>query len=71
MDSCNKNLFEDKHSSYLWHEMKLGINHYLDDVQVKKEEKNIRRTVLNSVVGTLDLSIRLLFRGETYPGVCK
>lgn len=40
-------------------------------VAVKKEDKNIRRTVLNSVVGTLDLSIRQLFRGETYPGDVK
>ncbi|XP_057479921.1 GCN5-related N-acetyltransferase 6, chloroplastic-like isoform X4 [Actinidia eriantha] len=39
--------------------------------QVKKEEKNIRRTVLNSVVGTLDLSIRQFLRGETYPGEIK
>ncbi|XP_059625026.1 GCN5-related N-acetyltransferase 6, chloroplastic-like isoform X3 [Cornus florida] len=39
--------------------------------QVKKEEKNIRRTVLNSVVGTLDLSIRQFLHGETYPGEVK
>ena len=39
------------------------------NIQVKKEEKNIRRSVLNSVVGTLDLSIRQFLRGETYPGV--
>lgn len=37
-------------------------------VAVKREEKNVRRTVLNSVVGTLDLSIRQFFPGETYPG---
>lgn len=37
--------------------------------QVKKEDPNIRRTVLNSVVGTLDLSIRLLLHGEKFPGV--
>ncbi|KMT09733.1 hypothetical protein BVRB_6g131790 isoform A [Beta vulgaris subsp. vulgaris] len=36
-----------------------------------KEEKNVRRTVLNSVVGTLDLSIRQFLRGETYPGEVK
>ncbi|KAK4780114.1 hypothetical protein SAY87_016220 [Trapa incisa] len=35
---------------------------------VKKEDKNIRRTVLNSVVGTLDLSIRQYLQGKTYPG---
>ncbi|KAA8550077.1 hypothetical protein F0562_001761 [Nyssa sinensis] len=40
-------------------------------VAVKKEEKNARRTVLNSVVGTLDLSIRQFLRGETYPGEVK
>ncbi|XP_059625025.1 GCN5-related N-acetyltransferase 6, chloroplastic-like isoform X2 [Cornus florida] len=40
-------------------------------VAVKKEEKNIRRTVLNSVVGTLDLSIRQFLHGETYPGEVK
>ncbi|XP_047337822.1 N-alpha-acetyltransferase 30-like [Impatiens glandulifera] len=38
---------------------------------VKKEEKNIRRTVLNSVVGTLDLSVRQLLQGERYPGEMK
>ncbi|XP_078445128.1 GCN5-related N-acetyltransferase 6, chloroplastic-like [Wolffia australiana] len=37
-------------------------------VSVKKEDPNIRRTVLNSVVGTLDLSIRLLLLGEKIPG---
>lgn len=37
-------------------------------VAVKKEDRNIRRTVLNSVVGTLDLSIRQLLQGETFPG---
>lgn len=37
-------------------------------VAVKKELKNKRRIVLNSVVGTLDLSIRQLFQGETFPG---
>ncbi|OWM69102.1 uncharacterized protein LOC116211741 [Punica granatum] len=37
-------------------------------VTVKKEDKNIRRTVLNSVVGTLDLSIKQYLKGETYPG---
>ncbi|XP_075512080.1 GCN5-related N-acetyltransferase 6, chloroplastic-like isoform X2 [Primulina tabacum] len=36
-------------------------------VAVKKEEKNVRRTVLNSIVGTLDLSIRQFVQGETYP----
>ncbi|XP_017232341.1 GCN5-related N-acetyltransferase 6, chloroplastic [Daucus carota subsp. sativus] len=37
-------------------------------VAVKKEDKNVRRTVLNSVVGTMDLSIRQFVQGETYPG---
>lgn len=37
-------------------------------VTVKKEEKNVKRTVLKSVVGTLDLSIRYLLHGETFPG---
>lgn len=40
-------------------------------VAVKKEEKNVRRTVLNSIVGTLDLSIRQFVQGETYPGDIK
>ncbi|KAG9157270.1 hypothetical protein Leryth_004926, partial [Lithospermum erythrorhizon] len=40
-------------------------------VAVKKEEKNVRRTVLNSVVGTLDLSVRQFLKGETYPGEVK
>ncbi|KAG8388920.1 hypothetical protein BUALT_Bualt02G0175400 [Buddleja alternifolia] len=37
-------------------------------VATKKEDKNVRRTVLNSIVGTLDLSIRQFVQGETYPG---
>ncbi|KAL5707689.1 GCN5-related N-acetyltransferase 6 [Ranunculus cassubicifolius] len=37
-------------------------------VTVKKEDKNVKRTVLNSVVGTLDLSIRQFLQGETFPG---
>ncbi|KAM7528259.1 hypothetical protein LguiB_031669 [Lonicera macranthoides] len=40
-------------------------------VAVKKEDKNIRRSVLNSVVGTLDLSIRQFMQGETYPRVAE
>ncbi|KAI8525930.1 hypothetical protein RHMOL_Rhmol13G0269000 [Rhododendron molle] len=40
-------------------------------VAVKKEDKNKRRTVLNSVVGTLDLSMRQFLQGETYPGEVK
>ncbi|GMP91581.1 hypothetical protein CsSME_00042221 [Camellia sinensis var. sinensis] len=39
--------------------------------EVKKEDKNIRRTVINSVVGTLDLSIRQFLSGETYPGILR
>ncbi|XP_024968277.1 uncharacterized protein LOC112507787 isoform X2 [Cynara cardunculus var. scolymus] len=38
-------------------------------VAVKKEVKNVKRTVLNSIVGTMDLSIRQYLQGETYPGV--
>ncbi|XP_010557659.1 PREDICTED: uncharacterized protein LOC104826588 [Tarenaya hassleriana] len=37
-------------------------------VAVRKEEKNIKRTVIKSVVGTLDLSIRVFLQGETFPG---
>uniref|UniRef100_A0A2N9HDH9 N-acetyltransferase domain-containing protein n=1 Tax=Fagus sylvatica TaxID=28930 RepID=A0A2N9HDH9_FAGSY len=37
-------------------------------VTVKKEARNVKRTVLKSVVGTLDLSIRYLLHGETFPG---
>lgn len=37
--------------------------------QVKKDTKNVKRTVVKSVVGTLDLSIRYLLDGETFPGV--
>ncbi|XP_070663279.1 GCN5-related N-acetyltransferase 6, chloroplastic-like isoform X2 [Malus domestica] len=37
-------------------------------VTVKKDTKNVKRTVVKSVVGTLDLSIRYLLDGETFPG---
>ncbi|CAN6443256.1 unnamed protein product [Victoria cruziana] len=33
-----------------------------------KEEKNVRRTLLNSIVGTLDVCIRSFSHGETFPG---
>ncbi|XVE97899.1 hypothetical protein REPUB_Repub03eG0058600 [Reevesia pubescens] len=33
-----------------------------------KEEKNVKRTVLKSVVGTLDFSILHLLHGESFPG---
>ncbi|XXG81690.1 hypothetical protein AAC387_Pa09g2265 [Persea americana] len=37
-------------------------------VAVKSEETNSKRTVMNSVIGTLDISIRYLLHGETFPG---
>ncbi|CAN6805383.1 unnamed protein product [Brassica oleracea] len=37
-------------------------------VAVKKEEKHIKRSVIKSVVGTLDLNIRFFLQGETFPG---
>ncbi|CAH1419961.1 unnamed protein product [Lactuca virosa] len=37
-------------------------------VTVKKEHGNERHTVLKSVVGTLDVSIRPFLHGETFPG---
>ncbi|KAH7519294.1 hypothetical protein FEM48_Zijuj08G0020700 [Ziziphus jujuba var. spinosa] len=37
-------------------------------VTVKKETKNVKRTVLKSIVGTLDLSLQYLLHGETFPG---
>lgn len=37
-------------------------------VTVRKEDKTIKRTVLKSVVGTLDLSIGCLLYGEKFPG---
>ncbi|XP_031378101.1 uncharacterized protein LOC116193509 isoform X2 [Punica granatum] len=37
-------------------------------VMVKKDRGNDKRTVLKSVVGTLDFSIRYLLHGETFPG---
>uniref|UniRef100_A0A2P2K2B5 N-acetyltransferase domain-containing protein n=1 Tax=Rhizophora mucronata TaxID=61149 RepID=A0A2P2K2B5_RHIMU len=37
-------------------------------VTVRRQDRNVKRTVLKSVVGTLDLSIRCLLHGETFPG---
>ncbi|KAK4265600.1 hypothetical protein QN277_026630 [Acacia crassicarpa] len=37
-------------------------------IAVKKEHKNVKRPVLKSVVGTLDLNIGYLLQGETFPG---
>ncbi|XP_061996092.1 GCN5-related N-acetyltransferase 6, chloroplastic [Rosa rugosa] len=36
-------------------------------VTMKKDSKNVKRTVLKSMVGTLDLRIRYLLNGETFP----
>ncbi|MQM13941.1 hypothetical protein Taro_046868 [Colocasia esculenta] len=38
-------------------------------VVAKREEKHVKRTVLNSIVGTLDISIRFLLQGQTFPGM--
>ncbi|ERN11254.1 uncharacterized protein LOC18439446 isoform X1 [Amborella trichopoda] len=37
-------------------------------VGVKKEENNVKRMVLNSILGTLDMSIQHLLRGRNFPG---
>ncbi|KAJ4708741.1 Acyl-CoA N-acyltransferases (NAT) superfamily protein [Melia azedarach] len=37
-------------------------------VTVKKDDRNVKRTVLKSVVGTLDLTMRHFLHGETFPG---
>lgn len=37
-------------------------------ITAKKEDKNVKHTILKSVVGTLDLSIRYLLPGESFPG---
>ncbi|KAJ6913876.1 hypothetical protein NC651_016204 [Populus alba x Populus x berolinensis] len=37
-------------------------------IMVRKEDKHVKRTVLKGVVGTLDLSVRCLLHGETFPG---
>ncbi|KAK7303998.1 hypothetical protein RJT34_14966 [Clitoria ternatea] len=37
-------------------------------IMVRKEQQNVKRSVLKSVVGTLDLNIRYLLQGETFPG---
>ncbi|KAK7388260.1 hypothetical protein VNO78_23071 [Psophocarpus tetragonolobus] len=37
-------------------------------IAVRKQQKNVKRSVIKSVVGTLDLNIRYLLLGETFPG---
>ncbi|XP_057428825.1 GCN5-related N-acetyltransferase 6, chloroplastic isoform X2 [Lotus japonicus] len=37
-------------------------------ITVKKEQKNLKHSVIKSVVGTLDLNFRYLLQGETFPG---
>ncbi|KAG0476450.1 hypothetical protein HPP92_013291 [Vanilla planifolia] len=37
-------------------------------IAVKKEEKGVKRTVIGSIIGTLDFSIRRLLCGQTFPG---
>ncbi|XP_072971620.1 GCN5-related N-acetyltransferase 6, chloroplastic [Typha angustifolia] len=40
-------------------------------VAVKNDERNIKRTVLSSIVGTLDVTIKHLLHGEKFPGECE
>ncbi|KAL0908899.1 hypothetical protein M5K25_023411 [Dendrobium thyrsiflorum] len=48
------------------------IGKYAEDctcvIAVKKEEFGVKRTVLSSIVGTLDFSLRQLLCGQTFPG---
>ncbi|XP_061352509.1 GCN5-related N-acetyltransferase 6, chloroplastic-like isoform X2 [Gastrolobium bilobum] len=37
-------------------------------IAVRKEQKNVKHSILKSVVGTLDLNIRYFLQGETFPG---
>ncbi|KAL1363656.1 uncharacterized protein LOC107479132 isoform X1 [Arachis duranensis] len=37
-------------------------------ITVRKQHNNLKHSVLKSVVGTLDLNIRYLLQGETFPG---
>ncbi|XP_058723207.1 GCN5-related N-acetyltransferase 6, chloroplastic-like [Vicia villosa] len=37
-------------------------------IAVRKEQKNVKRSIIKSIVGTLDLNIRYLLQGETFPG---
>ncbi|XP_019436232.1 PREDICTED: uncharacterized protein LOC109342724, partial [Lupinus angustifolius] len=37
-------------------------------ITVRKEQKNVKCSILKSVLGTLDLSTRYLLQGETFPG---
>lgn len=49
--------------------LKLRPITHISNYQVRKEDKHVKRTVLKGVVGTLDLSVRCLLNGETFPGV--
>lgn len=49
--------------------LKLRPITHISNYQVRKEDKHVKRTVLKGVVGTLDLSVRCLLHGETFPGV--
>ncbi|KAH9614619.1 hypothetical protein KSS87_005743 [Heliosperma pusillum] len=37
-------------------------------IAVRKQDKNVKRTIIKSVVGTLDLSTKYLLQGESFPG---
>ncbi|XP_004513484.1 GCN5-related N-acetyltransferase 6, chloroplastic isoform X2 [Cicer arietinum] len=37
-------------------------------IAVRKEQKNVKRSVIKSVVGTLDLNVQYMLQGETFPG---
>lgn len=49
--------------------LKLRPITHISNYQVRQEDKHVKRTVLKGVVGTLDLSVRCLLHGETFPGV--
>ncbi|KAK7363301.1 hypothetical protein VNO77_05437 [Canavalia gladiata] len=37
-------------------------------ITLRREQENVKRTIIRNVVGTLDLNIRYLLLGETFPG---
>ncbi|KAL8545011.1 hypothetical protein ACS0TY_005278 [Phlomoides rotata] len=60
LKACKSNPF----LFYIVQHLNIGAGHIKDD-------KKVRRTVLNSIVGTLDISIKQFMQGETHPGEIK
>lgn len=63
--------FKRKHADHEFNALKMRCGKNIQKcsciIAIKKQEPNVKRTVIKSIVGTLDLSIRNFSHGESFP----